>query len=141
MGAPGSMRMPAHHRRSRPCAEETGSIGNETTFGPNRQVAQPPARRVEKGVGDCGRPAEHAEHADSFDAAGKMRLSIRTREPASPQGLASRMMLNGVSVARRKREKPADVTISRNLFSPAWAPSAGPFRASETGTQISEDAP
>jgi hypothetical protein len=31
--------------------------------------------------------------------------------------------------------------ISRNLFSPACAPSVGPFWASETGTQTSDDAP
>ena len=41
-----------------------------------------------------------------------------------------------VSVARRIDRKPAlFTTMSRRRCSPAWAPSAGPFRASDTGTQ------
>jgi len=39
------------------------------------------------------------------------------------QACASKIMLKGVSVARRKRLKPASVTTWRNLPSPAWAPS------------------
>ena len=35
-------------------------------------------------------------------------------------------MLNGVSVARRKRLNPADVTTSRMRASPAWAPRHSP---------------
>ena len=44
--------------------------------------------------------------------------------------------------ARRKRVKPPpSTTTTRSRASPAWAPSAGPLRASETGTQICVDAP
>jgi hypothetical protein len=61
---------------------------------------------------------------------------------AQDYGLASRIMLNGVWVARRSRRKPPPFTItSRNRFSPACAPSAGPLRARETGTHTCEDAP
>ena len=50
--------------------------------------------------------------------------------------------LNGVSVARRNRVKPPSSTITFfNSDSPACAPSAGPCCASDTGTQISDDAP
>jgi len=49
-------------------------------------------------------------------------------------------MLNGVSAARRKRLKPPASTITlRRRASPAWAPSAGPCQASDTGTQITMD--
>jgi hypothetical protein len=41
-------------------------------------------------------------------------------------GLASNTALNGVSLARRKRVRPARVTTSRIAASPAWAPSASP---------------
>jgi hypothetical protein len=48
------------------------------------------------------------------------------------------MMLNGVSVARLKLENPpSSTTTFRSRFCPACAPSAGPFLARETGTQIS----
>jgi hypothetical protein len=50
-------------------------------------------------------------------------------------GLASNTMLNGVSVARRNRvNPPCSTTTWRNRFSPACAPNAGPFFASDTGT-------
>jgi hypothetical protein len=55
---------------------------------------------------------------------------------------ASSTRLNGVSVARLNRPKPPPATTtSRNRRSPACAPSAGPLRASDTGTQICDDAP
>jgi predicted MFS family arabinose efflux permease len=57
-------------------------------------------------------------------------------------GLASKIMLNGVSVARRNRVKPPSSTITLlSRCSPACAPSAGPCWDSETGTQIRDDAP
>jgi hypothetical protein len=57
-------------------------------------------------------------------------------------GRASSTRLNGVSVARLNRPKPPPATTtSRNRRSPACAPSAGPLRASDTGTQICDDAP
>ena len=58
------------------------------------------------------------------------------------QGRASKTRLNGVSAARRNRVKPPSFTItSVSRRSPACAPSAGPCCASETGTQMSDDAP
>ena len=59
---------------------------------------------------------------------------------ARAQGLASNIKLNGVCVARRNFEKPADVTISLILSSPACAPSAGPFSFKDAGTQTTVDA-
>jgi len=41
-------------------------------------------------------------------------------------GLASYTALTGVSLARRKRVRPAAVITSRIRASPAWAPSASP---------------
>jgi hypothetical protein len=55
------------------------------------------------------------------------------------QGLASKTKLNGVCVARRNFEKPADVTTCFILSSPACAPSAGPFSFKDAGTQIIVD--
>jgi hypothetical protein len=40
--------------------------------------------------------------------------------------LASRIRLNGVSVARRNRVKPASANTRASRVSPAWAPSARP---------------
>jgi hypothetical protein len=54
-------------------------------------------------------------------------------------GLASKTKLNGVCVARRNFEKPADITTSLILFSPACAPSAGPSSFKDAGTQIIVD--
>src|SRR5207248_6712865 len=52
------------------------------------------------------------------------------------QARASRIMLKGVSVARRKRLKPPALATSRNLASPAWAPSARPTSwSSDVGVQ------
>src|SRR3981081_1837178 len=42
------------------------------------------------------------------------------------QARTSKIILNGVSVARRKRLKPASVATWRNLPSPACAPSPSP---------------
>jgi hypothetical protein len=55
------------------------------------------------------------------------------------QGLASKTKLNGVWVARRNFEKPADVTTCFILSSPACASSAGPFSFKDAGTQIIVD--
>jgi Putative restriction endonuclease len=70
---------------------------------------------------------------------------VKSSSPANPArrgparrrryGRASRIMLNGVSVARRTWRKPPAVMTSRNLASPAWAPRAAPTScASEVGT-------
>ncbi len=55
------------------------------------------------------------------------------------QGFASKTKLNGVWVARRNFENPADFIISDILFSPACAPKAGPFSLNEAGTQTIDD--
>lgn len=56
-------------------------------------------------------------------------------------GRASRIRLNGVSVARRKRVNPPAVTTCRSRSSPAWAPSANPTSCdSDAGVQIIVDA-
>ena len=47
-------------------------------------------------------------------------------DASSDQARTSKIMLNGVSVARRKRLKPASVATWRSLRSPAWAPSPRP---------------
>src|SRR5262249_43835846 len=61
--------------------------------------------------------------------------------PVLGYGRASSTRLKGVSVARRKRVKPADGTISRRRASPACAPSARPTScASDAGVQTSVDA-
>jgi hypothetical protein len=53
------------------------------------------------------------------------------------QGRASRIMLNGVSVARRMCVKPPFAITSCSFASPAWAPSAAPTSCErEVGTQI-----
>ena len=46
--------------------------------------------------------------------------------PLAGYGLTSNTRLKGVSVARRKRVKPAFSATSRSLASPAWAPRAKP---------------
>src|SRR5580692_1278830 len=57
---------------------------------------------------------------------------------APDHGRASKTRLNGVCAARRKRVKPAAVTTSLILASPAWAPSASPTSCdSEAGVHSS----
>jgi hypothetical protein len=70
------------------------------------------------------------------------RRTCTKRCTDSHQGRASKIRLNGVCIARRNRVNPPSSTITLlNRRSPACAPSAGPRRASDTGTQISDDAP
>src|SRR4029453_12582328 len=55
--------------------------------------------------------------------------------------LASRIRLNGVSVARRNRVKPASANTRASRASPAWAPSARPTSCErEFGVQTMVDA-
>src|ERR1700689_2881008 len=54
------------------------------------------------------------------------RLIRRRRPYRRGHGRASYTTLSGVSAARRNRVKPAAVTTSRILASPACAPSASP---------------
>ena len=57
-------------------------------------------------------------------------------------GLASRMRLNGVSVARRTRVNPPWLRTSVSRASPACAPKARPTSwASDAGVQITVEAP
>jgi acyl-CoA synthetase (NDP forming) len=63
------------------------------------------------------------------------RSELGARAAPRVYGRASRIMLNGVSVARCTLRKPPAVMTSRNLASPACAPSAAPTSwASEVGT-------
>ncbi len=55
-------------------------------------------------------------------------------------GRASKTRLNGVSVALRNFGKPASRATAEIRASPACAPSAIPWKASEFGTQIIVDA-
>ena len=76
------------------------------------------------------------------DPAAKARRTSGRCERARRYGRASRTMLNGVSVARRKRvNPPLSTRTCRRRRSPAWAPRADPCRASDTGTQINDEAP
>jgi hypothetical protein len=54
--------------------------------------------------------------------------SLKVNPAVAPldQARTSKIMLKGVSVARRKRLKPASVATCRSLRSPAWAPSPRP---------------
>ena len=92
---------------------------------------------------DAGRHRRAARGARRRRAApARHRQGGQARTGRAVQGLASKIKLNGVSVARRNRAKPPSSTITcLNRASPACAPSAGPCWASETGTQINDDAP
>jgi TfoX/Sxy family transcriptional regulator of competence genes len=69
-------------------------------------------------------------------------VELRLGQPPLGYGLASRIMLNGVSVARRTRVKPPCLMTSASRASPAWAPSARPTScASDAGVQTTVDAP
>jgi hypothetical protein len=90
----------------------------------------------------------HSATGNQSEAAGRIisrppgsNAARFTRAPCPPspyrQGRASRIILNGVSVARRILVKPPAVMTSRSLASPACAPSADPTSCdSEVGTQI-----
>src|SRR5687767_15729503 len=54
-------------------------------------------------------------------------------------GLASKTKMNGVCVARWSYGKPADITASLLLFSPACDPRAGQSSFKDAGTQIIVD--
>ena len=78
-------------------------------------------------------PRRHACQDGEREFAGR----VAGVQPLRRQGRASRIMLNGVSVARRILVKPPAVMTSRSLASPACAPSAEPTSCdSEVGTQI-----
>jgi hypothetical protein len=68
---------------------------------------------------DLARCLDHGAPADPLDGNGQVRSG-------AGQGRASRTRLNGVSAARRNREKPASWTTSPSRVSPACAPSASP---------------
>src|SRR5262249_7798700 len=66
---------------------------------------------------------------------------IEGGRPALAYARASRIMLKGVSVARRTLAKPALPITSRRRCSPAWAPSAAPTSCDfEVGTQTRVEA-
>jgi len=91
-------------------------------------VGKPAGCCRENGAGLSGNGAASVANWDAFQGRGGMGTS---------QGLASRTKLNGVAVARRKREKPPARTTSRSRASPAWAPRANPTSwLRDAGTQI-----
>src|SRR5215472_8949371 len=55
------------------------------------------------------------------------------------QDRASNIKLNGVCVARRNFENPADFIVCAIRSSPACAPSAGPSSFREAGTHTMDD--
>jgi hypothetical protein len=126
--------------------QDRGSVRPVLPVGPP-QALQPSAsalRQTCKTVSNASRVApwlrqfsEHALHDRSFrilvrEGGGASRVK---RAPPAPHALASSTMLNGVSAARRKREKPAWRATSASFRSPACAPSAAPTSwPSEAGT-------
>ena len=84
--------------------------------------------RVKTGARRLYQQFENAESADS-------RSHHLVAQAA--YGRASRIMLKGVSAARRTLEKPPFWMTSRSFVSPACAPRAAPTSCdSEVGTQI-----
>ena len=99
-----------------------------STIDPGKCVIAPTAKRARR------RECRRARHRDVRDPRG------------SDYGRASSTRLNGVSVARRKRVKPASSSTSRRRASPACAPSAAPtswaseLRADERRGRVEEAA-
>src|SRR5262249_3319417 len=100
----------------RPCVcflalcRRSQSDGRTADFDPQRTFADPGIHALH---GICGVPSDR-----------------------QPQGRASRTILNGVSVARRKRVKPPEVTTCRSRVSPACAPRPSPTSwLSDAGVQ------
>ena len=93
-----------------PRRSNTGLAPTLATLPHSGQVSAPP-------LNEKRQPQKHATSAivDTF------LFCVR-----AGYGLASNTALNGVSLARRKRVRPARVTTSRIRASPAWAPSASP---------------
>ena len=122
------------HRRTSKCADDMRGWSGRT------ECRRPIASHLGEGRPRRGRP-QGGRHGDS-DYCGKRstwpgRRTDNCRDRARRQGRASRIMLNGVSVARRILVKPPAVMTSRSLASPACAPSAEPTSCdSEVGTQI-----
>ena len=99
-------------------------------------------------LGDGTRIAVHVEipEAEAAPAGEPARRGERTSlrslaALASIYGRASSTMLNGVSAARRTRQKPPSRITSVSRASPAWAPSASPTSwLSDAGVQSIVDA-
>lgn len=112
-GPPGNRRLPAEHAIA-DCADITEDDGE----GP---VSAPPEPQVDLAVPSTPRAKRDGARVDT----------------TVPYFLASRIRLNGVSAARRKRVNPASLNTSRRRGSPACAPSASPTSwDSELGVQI-----
>ena len=80
---------------------------------------------LEEADGDRTRLGVHVELPEAEAAPARRPARRRPRlARAAGYGRASSTRLNGVSVARRKRLKPASSAISRSRASPAWAPEA-----------------
>jgi hypothetical protein len=126
-----------------------GAVSSRATGQGAASLALPNTRQGPPGP----RPLRHRPHQrpdrglqQQGEGSEKLRAPPRAPHWRGPllrraQGRASRIRLKGVSVARRKREKPPCVTTtSRSRASPACAPSAGPSCAREWGTHSIVDA-
>ena len=106
--------------------------GDRRRAGPGGR--RPGGRRVPLPVGPNAR-----RHRRGRTGPGGVRAGRHGRDR---HGLASRMRLNGVSVARRTRLNPASRSTAASRRSPACAPSPRPTSwASDPGVQITVDRP
>ena len=117
--------------RAAALAGEPGRAAPDST-GPGGRG--PVGRRVPLSVGPDAR-----DHRRGRTGPGRSRAG---RDGRDRHGLASRMRLNGVWVARRTRLKPASVSSAASRRSPACAPSPRPTSwSSDPGVQITVDRP
>ena len=86
-----------------------------------------PAQRLAASIMELGLDVE-ANMARSPQCGKATGLGWRSAATVRRQGYgrASRIMLNGVSVARRIWVKPPDPIVSFSRANPAWAPRAAP---------------
>jgi hypothetical protein len=90
---------------------------------------------------EAARCAERDHGPVSDHAIARSPERPRDRVPPASYGRASRMRLNGVSVARRKRLNPASLATCHRRSSPACAPSASPTSwSSEDGVHTTVEA-
>jgi hypothetical protein len=101
-----------------------------------------PVRFVSKGFGPSRRaPAPLVQVRYCLQSRAQRDHQWRIEKSSEPSGRAygraSRIMLNGVSAARRTLRNPPAVMTSQSLASPACAPSPAPTSCdSEVGRQI-----
>ena len=134
-GPPDDYRKPDRYRHRRP----RGGLGRAGWTGRrprrvDRRGRRPAGRRLPLPVGPDSRVHRRGAPSTWRVGAGD--------DGCHAYGLASRMMLNGVSVARRTWLNPASRSTMASWRSPAWAPSPRPTScASDPGVQITVDRP